>query len=48
MAAGLAGCVASYVVHIPERAIDLSRQKYCSVGHSLRRDIELGVNYSIH
>ena len=31
-----------------ERAIDLSRQKYCSVWHSLRRDIEMGVDYSIH
>ena len=31
-----------------ERAIDLSREKYCSVWHSLRRDIELVVDYSIH
>ncbi len=31
-----------------ERAIDLSREKYCSVWHSLRRDIELSVDYTIH
>jgi putative redox protein len=30
------------------RAISLSREKYCSVWHSLRRDIELEVDYSIH
>ena len=30
-----------------ERAIDLSREKYCSVWHSLRRDIALVVDYSI-
>ena len=30
-----------------ERAIELSREKYCSVWHSLRRDIELWVDYSI-
>jgi putative redox protein len=29
-----------------ERAIDLSREKYCSVWHSLRRDIELEVSYT--
>ncbi len=41
MAAGPTGRMAIDVVHIPERAIDLSRQKYCSVWHSLRRDIAL-------
>ena len=30
------------------RAIDLSRDKYCSVWHSLRRDIDLSVDYTIH
>jgi putative redox protein len=31
-----------------ERAIDLSRQTYCSVWHSLRPDIELNTSYDIH
>lgn len=31
-----------------ERAIELSRQKYCSVWHSLRQDIPLDVTYSVH
>ncbi|MDH4028410.1 MAG: OsmC family protein [Nitrospirota bacterium] len=30
-----------------ERAIALSQEKYCSVYHSLRKDIEVGVNYEI-
>jgi len=30
-----------------ERAIALSREKYCSVWHSLRQDIELTVKYEI-
>jgi len=30
-----------------ERAISLSREKYCSVYHSLRPDIEVNVNYEI-
>jgi putative redox protein len=30
-----------------ERAINLSREKYCSVWHSLRRDIDLEVSYTI-
>lgn len=30
-----------------QRAIDLSRDKYCSVWHSLRQDIELKVTYTI-
>jgi putative redox protein len=31
-----------------ERAIDLSRQTYCSVWHSLRPDIPLTTTYDIH
>lgn len=31
-----------------ERAIQLSRQKYCSVWHSLRQDITLDVTFSVH
>lgn len=30
-----------------QRAIDLSREKYCSVWHSLREDIELDVDFEI-
>jgi putative redox protein len=30
-----------------QRAIDLSREKYCSVWHSMRQDIELKVTFSI-
>jgi putative redox protein len=30
-----------------ERAIDLSREKYCSVWHSMRQDIELTVTYKL-
>jgi len=30
-----------------ERAIALSQEKYCSVYHSLRKDIEVKVNYEI-
>jgi len=30
-----------------ERAIQLSRDKYCSVWHSMRQDIEFDVTYSI-
>jgi putative redox protein len=30
-----------------ERAIQLSRDKYCSVWHSMRQDIELSVSYMI-
>jgi uncharacterized OsmC-like protein len=30
-----------------ERAISLSHEKYCSVYHSLRKDIEVKVNYEI-
>jgi putative redox protein len=30
-----------------ERAIALSREKYCSVYHSLRQDLELAVSYVI-
>lgn len=31
-----------------ERAIDLSRDKYCSVWHSLRQDIELRTTFTVH
>jgi putative redox protein len=31
-----------------ERAISLSQEKYCSVYHSLRKDIEVKVNYKIN
>lgn len=30
-----------------QRAIDLSREKYCSVWHSMRQDIELTVTFEI-
>ena len=30
-----------------ERAIALSRDKYCSVYHSLRKDLEVNINYKI-
>lgn len=30
-----------------ERAIQLSRDKYCSVWHSMRHDIELNVSYEV-
>jgi putative redox protein len=30
-----------------ERAIDLSREKYCSVWHSMRQDIEFTVTYKL-
>ena len=30
-----------------ERAIQLSRDKYCSVWHSLRQDIELDVTFEV-
>jgi len=31
-----------------ERAITLSQEKYCSVYHSLRKDIDVKVNYTIN
>jgi putative redox protein len=31
-----------------ERAIALSRDKYCSVWHSIRQDIEFAVTFEIH
>ena len=31
-----------------ERAIALSREKYCSVWHSLREDIQLATSFDIH
>ena len=33
--------------HAVQRAIDLSREKYCSVWHSLRRDIELTTTFEV-
>jgi putative redox protein len=30
-----------------ERAIELSREKYCSVWHSMRQDIDLKVTYQV-
>lgn len=33
--------------HAIERAIDLSREKYCSVWHSLRRDIDFATTYEV-
>jgi putative redox protein len=30
-----------------QRAIDLSREKYCSVWHSMRQDIELNVTFEV-
>src|SRR5688500_13023686 len=33
--------------HVVERAIALSREKYCSVWHSLRQDIELTTSFDI-
>lgn len=38
------GTIAPKVV---ERAIQLSREKYCSVWHSLRQDIELATTFTI-
>jgi putative redox protein len=31
-----------------QRAIDLSRDKYCSVYHSLRKDMKVGVSYKVN
>jgi putative redox protein len=33
--------------HVVQRAIDLSREKYCSVWHSLRRDIDLTTTFEV-
>ena len=33
--------------HAVQRAIDLSREKYCSVWHSLRRDIDLTTTFEV-
>jgi len=38
------GTVADAVV---QRGIDLSRDKYCSVWHSMRQDIDLSVTFSV-
>ena len=40
----LTGSIATDVV---ERAIELSRDKYCSVWHSLRQDIQLEVTFTV-
>jgi putative redox protein len=34
--------------HAVERAIQLSREKYCSVWHSLRQDIPLETTFELH
>jgi putative redox protein len=34
-------------VHVVQRAIDLSREKYCSVWHSLRQGIELETTFEV-
>lgn len=34
--------------HVVERAIQLSRDKYCSVWHSLRADITLDTSFEVH
>jgi len=34
--------------HAVERAIQLSRDKYCSVWHSLRNDIRLETSFEVH
>jgi putative redox protein len=33
--------------HVIQRAIDLSREKYCSVWHSLRQDIQLETSFEV-
>jgi putative redox protein len=33
--------------HVVQRAIDLSREKYCSVWHSLRQDIDLTTTFEV-
>jgi putative redox protein len=37
----------SVPTEVVERAIQLSRDKYCSVWHSMRQDIELTVSHSV-
>ncbi len=34
--------------HAIQRAIDLSRDKYCSVWHSLRQDMTLETTFEVH
>ena len=34
--------------HAIERAIQLSRDKYCSVWHSLREDVQLDTTFEVH
>jgi putative redox protein len=46
--AALQFTVTGNVPHAPiQRAIDLSRDKYCSVWNSLREDIELTVSFTV-
>ena len=33
--------------HVVERAIELSRTKYCSVWHTIRQDVQLSTSFSI-
>jgi uncharacterized OsmC-like protein len=33
--------------HVVERAIDLSRHKYCSVWNTIRPDVELKTSFTI-
>ena len=40
----ITGTVADEVV---QRGIDLSREKYCSVWHSMRQDIEFGITFKV-
>ena len=37
----------SVPTHAVERAIQLSRDKYCSVWHSLRQDIDLVTSFEV-
>jgi len=34
--------------HAVQRAIDLSREKYCSVWHSLRQDLQLDTTFEVN
>ncbi len=34
--------------HVVERAIELSKTKYCSVSNSLRQDIDFQTTFTIH
>ena len=41
------GQVFGLASHAVQRAIDLSRDKYCSVWHSLRRDIQFETTFEV-